>query len=262
MKKKIAIPDEFMGVPVSEETLKGTMSSVKTQQRNPQPSTRQVQVIGQINPRDYIYIPQHNLVIAREVGYKGRNWNDTLDALADDGLIMPRIDHFTTHFTNVRDAVNDWNKPLLYADGTPMTKEGVDQLWKYLSSTDRQGIDICCSWLDAKFVESGGKLKIETDHRRNSSPNIYDLKRYTSGKFVDLKFNDQGLPTRKSGRENYSQGDNIYFWEPADGAVAGFYADSVRSDLDCDRNPSNFNSSLGVFSCAEGVALRDLGGSN
>jgi len=261
MSKRIEIPKEFMGVPVSEETLKKTLAPAKAHQGVQTTPAGNVQVNAQINPHDYIQVPQHNIVIAREMGYRGKNWYETLDALAGDGLIMPRIDHFMTHFMNVREAASG-EVDLLYADGASVSDIYAKELWAYLSSTDRGNKGICWTWLDVKFSkDSSGKLKLETNHRGKNRHDSYDLEDHAKKDgWVDLEFNSQGIPKDNSSVGDYSQGNNMYFHQPGKERVARFDAGLDKAALYCRGEPAGYYDWLGVFPCAEGTAPKNSGG--
>jgi hypothetical protein len=62
----------------------------------------------------------------------------------------------------------------------------------------------------------------------------------------------QGLPIT-----NAKDGD-LYYWFPRDERVAGFFANSGRAFLNCNRNPLDSYSSLGVFGCAEGTGEKKI----
>ena len=169
---------------------------------------------------------------------------------------MPRIDHFTTHFMNVKQAYDSKGKsPLFYADGSDVPKSESDDLYKYLTSDYKSG---CYTWLDALFREKNGNWFIETDHRvwnGKLEGKTYDLEcPIRKDIYVNLNFNKQGFPTAECGNQNYSQGNNIKFWHPRDKRVAGFDADSIWADLLCSGDLQYSDSSLGVFVCAEGAA--------
>ena len=77
-----------------------------------------------------------------------------------------------------------------------------------------------------------------------------------NGCLIDLNprsFNKQGLAIKKSTYQGYQRGKHIHFYSPIDDAVARFYADSVRADLDCYGVPQYSVASLGVLVCTEGA---------
>ncbi|MBU2523515.1 MAG: hypothetical protein KKE23_04495 [Nanoarchaeota archaeon] len=210
-----------------------------------------------INLSDYIQIPSRNLLIRKEEELKGETWNDIHFKLAENGLFMPRIDVFMAHFVNVRNSYN--GKSELYdGSGKSLSKSETEDLWKYFSTDYRKG---CYTWLDALFKEEKGKMTMETNHRvvgKQLRSNTLSLDKYHHEDcFVNLQFNNQGLPTSKSKNQNYEQGENIKFWCPRNGRVAWFYVDSGRAVLDCYYDdPGGRYVGLGVFSCAEGAAQK------
>ena len=74
------------------------------------------------------------------------------------------------------------------------------------------------------------------------------LEDYVTGNcFVDLNsFNYQGLPTRRSEKQEYEQGKNVYYWPPRDGFVVVFGAGSVWAFLGCGGDPTDTDAGLGV----------------
>ena len=186
---------------------------------------------------------------------------------------MPRITQFMTHWNNLREAADN-KRQLFYADGSLVDADVISDLWKYVSSGHRGG---CWTWLNAYFQSSQNivassanrplemltDLKvIRTGNNRDFVGTSTPLDSYLhENAYVDLSFNAQGLPipTAKSIEQQYKQGKNIYFWQPVDGRVARFGANSAGSVLNCDRDPSNRVSQLGVFACAEGTdALKNI----
>ena len=219
--------------------------------------TNPLSIKANINAKDYIRIPGSNTVISRNELHKGLNWENTHYALADNGLFMPPPSLFMPFYINVRDASQ--GKITLYtADNAPIPRDEAEDLWKYLSSGHRNG---CWTWLDAKFQNTSQKGMIEFSHNvegDKSNRKLVGCSEFLEdcieeACFVDLEFNSQGLPVKKSQAQKYSQGENIYYYHPRDGRVARFVADSVRALLDCIRNPAYSISSLGVFACAEGA---------
>lgn len=203
------------------------------------------------NREDYIQIPNTNTIIARTESHNGLTNEDTVFALQEEGLYMPSPALFMPYFVNVRDA-SQGKLTLHTADSKLVPRDEAEELWKKLSTG-------CWTHLDARF-ESGTSFKslsLLTNSRvigRNITSTSYPLERCVMDDvFVDLDFNSQGLPVRKSQNQNYEQGGNIRYWHPTDGSVAWFDADSVGADLDCYWNPDYSSSALGVFSCAEGA---------
>lgn len=96
---------------------------------------------------------------------------------------------------------------------------------------------------DANFKERRGELYICYGHYLKNNKLVPKISERleggvkSSGKLDLISYNSQGLPFLK---------EEIYFYEPFDGAVAGFYADSGRAGLGCVGNPLDSDPSLGV----------------
>ena len=58
------------------------------------------------NPRNYIWVPEKNIAIAKRQAYDGLNWEGSIRATAADKLRLPRIDEMMQYFLNARDAAN------------------------------------------------------------------------------------------------------------------------------------------------------------
>jgi len=278
---KFEKPETFMGIPIKgayakliqeeEEKERGkaakpvkTAKSVSKQAKS-KPSAVQLkpftpQVTAKINLSDFIQIPQYNILIRKEEEFKGINWKNTHFKLGENGLYMPRIDHFTAHYLNVRYAAS--GKVTIHdGNGNPIKKSEAKDLWLYLSTDHKNG---CWTWLDALFKKEQGKLYLETDHRIVLNGNKKDIQGKSAPLekcvkdecYVKLDFNSQGLPTQKSKASDYSQGKNIYFFPPSDGSVAWFLAVSDWAFLYCYNVPAYAYGGLGVFSCAEGAVAQ------
>src|SRR3989338_9505335 len=203
------------------------------------PSPQQSDVRTNIKGEVYIRVPNSKVVISRNESYKGLDWKNTHYALADNGLFMPTPSLFMPYFVNVRDATQ--GKITLYtADNKPVPRDEAEDLWKYLSSGHRGG---CWTWLDAQFqkLPASSDWGVELDHRVDNTVNekklignsgfLEDCLREDC--YVDLEFNLQGLPVRRSSTQSYKQGENIYYYHPRDEKVVRFSAFSVWVNLDC-----------------------------
>ena len=175
---------------------------------------------SRINPSEYIQIPQYM-------------------ALIGEGLFMPTIPIYMTHYLNTRDA-SQGKTDLYDANGAQLSNSEVNKHWNQLSKD-------CWTWLDAMFSLENGIWKI-TDKIQGKADLADCLK---EDGFADLdSLNNQKLPKKSSGKQEYSQLNNILFYHPSDGAVARFYANSGRAGLYCYRNRDLANDSLGVRPCA------------
>ncbi len=103
-------------------------------------------------------------------------------------------------------------------------------------------------WLDARFTgQDNDNLNINYGHKLvsgNLNPQYTEKlePHLRNNSKVDLdSFNRQGLGTK--------EGNDINFWYPVDGSVAGFDANSGGAGLGCYGNPQYSNSALGVRPC-------------
>ncbi len=248
-------------VPVNPEGLDEVARSLleETPQAKAQPSG--IAIKARINPSDYIRIPDTSIVIAKRQPqeYNNKKWDEAHFALGENGLFMPTPSLFMKYFLGVL-AAKQGSANLYDASGSQIAQSELDDLYTHLTK-HKNG---AWTWLDAKFVKGNGAfdLDIETDHRVIGSGNKKKLASrrkpleasINEDCYVDLDFNAQGMPKRKSDTQDYAQGNNIYHWFPRENAVARFNANSGRAYLDCNRNPQYSFTALGVLACAEGAA--------
>jgi len=159
-------------------------------------------------------------------------------------------------------------RQLFHPDGSTVNKKLVEEMYKHLTTNykDVYGSNNpgAWAWLNAGFPEVkidkgqgtiSGKIErvvgLNTDGTLKKDSR--DLEQcLIEDRYADFDFNSQGLLIKPNGN-SYEQGKNVYFWYPRQGSVARFYADSFRASLNCDRDPGNSDSGLGVFGCAEGA---------
>ncbi|MCR4327597.1 MAG: YhaI family protein [Nanoarchaeota archaeon] len=233
--------------------------------KNPEPQN--FQTSANIVKSDYIQLPQFNKLISKFelLGYNNLNWEDTHFKLHENGLYMPLIPEFMTHFKNVVLAYQSKGKnPLFDGEGNTVSIKEVRDIYKHMTKDylaiygTQKG---AWSWLDAKFKEDNG-MKILFEHRTfvdsngkkiltpNKTENLESCVREDC--YVDFNnLNSQGLPTTVYPTPNYEEGKNIYYWKPVDGKVARFFALSSGALLSCYTDPSDTNTDLGVYGIAE-----------
>jgi hypothetical protein len=56
----------------------------------------------------------------------------------------------------------------------------------------------------------------------------------------------------KVAQQEFSRGNNIYYWSPENGKIARFGAGSVRANLNCSRASANSVANLGVRAVRQG----------
>ncbi len=240
-------------IPVNPQ---GLDEIAKSLLESPTPQTDPValNVRANINKSDYVRIPGKNILIRKEEIFRGKNWTDTHYELSDNGLFMPSPEIFIPYFLNVKNASEGKSK-LYDGNNHELPRNDVEDIWKYLTTGHRKG---CWTWLDSLFTLENNIWYIKQDHRTVVKGKNKELQGTKSqleqclreDAYVNLDFNKQGLPKTKSSNQNYSQGNNIYYWHPRDKAVARFRANSDRANLDCDWDSTVSDAGLGVFACA------------
>ncbi len=143
------------------------------------------------------------------------------------------------------------NSGVYFADGHPVHQNRLSIIYEEICEVRSPWRS---EWLDAKFnVEPQTSSSfISYDHRLQSDGtlkpevNMEKLENHVKDNcWIDeSSFNKQGLPTKKSSKQN------LYYWGPSNNSVAGFVANSDRAYLYCCRIPSNSYSALGVRATA------------
>ncbi len=240
-----------------EDIAIGLLNSTTTEK----PQDEGVSVKANINPKDYIRIPNTKILIAKQETHKGKNWEETIYALGNEGLFMPSPAIFIPYFLKIKEA-NEGKSTLYDGSNNPISIAEIGYLYKYMTSGHRGG---CWIWLDAKFMQDKASWYVESNHspiKNNKGLNSTKLPLEAclrEDAYVNLSFNSQGLATSKSPNQNYVQGSNIYFYHPRENCVAGFRADSDWVNLYCGGDPQFTNAGLGVFACAEGTDEKNKG---
>ncbi len=232
-----------------EELLNPASSSPQNQTAN-----TLLNITPNINRADYIQVPQSRILIAKAETHKGKTWHETHYALQETGLYMPAVCEGITHWLNVREAALTNNRILYDGNNAPIRKEEAVDLWNYMSSGHRGG---CWSWFDAFFTDentlhqyhlmnkdAAGKKTLESQSKPALQCPIKE------NCYVELDFNSQGMPLKKSSMQQYQQGQNLYFYFPRSNAVARLSAGAGLVSLDCCRVPRSSDASLGVFGVA------------
>jgi len=196
-----------------------------------------------ITKSDFIQIPNTDVLISKfELPeFNNLNYVETHKKLLKQGLFMSTPALFMPYFINVSDA-NQGKIKLYDGLGNPLKQEEVKDIYRHLTENhiaayenEQEGV---WTWLNAQFKKQGQDWIIKTIKGLDKKDNLVEDKNkledcIREDCYVDLKFNNQGLPTKKSKKQDYSQGQNIYFWHPRDEAVAWFFALSGGSYLGC-----------------------------
>ena len=181
-----------------------------------------------IDEDKFIYIPIAKLWFAKKRTSLNKNWDETWATLLEENLEMPAVEEFRVSLKYLRDSKEKEHNSLY---------EEITQLRPPYRA----------NWLDAYFEKRSDGMYLLTKNKtkaeklqdclmQNRDPGI-SLDEWLDGKNVT----SQGLPNR-----NISDGD-LHYWNPVDGRVARFDADSGRTYLDGSWGPSHWYDVLGVF---------------
>ena len=179
-----------------------------------------------VNLADYVFMPQHNLYVAKEKTHLGSNWYDAHKLLHQENARMLTLREF--------------------ADFLLLLRSGDEELRRIYNEIAEVRDPWRAEWLDADFKVINEILHINYNHRtvnaelkpQNSEPLENCLMKDC---LVDLgSFNRQGLPAR--------EGSDFNYWFPIsdNNSVAGFIACSVWAILYCVGYPRSSYSALGV----------------
>src|SRR3989338_3839020 len=181
------------------------------------------------------------------------DWKQGVHALLkQEGLEMPTPAVFMPYVKHVIAAYKA-GETLCDGLGNPLGSQEREDLYLHLTTNHIHGG--AWNWLNARFVAheqgfQGFGLERVVDVRDDGALVTKTeplLECVGEDGYVTLDFNAQGLPTKLSGVQEYMQGENMRFWFPRMGSVAGFDADSDGADLNCDWDPTFSYSGLGVF---------------
>ncbi len=212
-----------------------------------------------IDPRDCFEIPKTDYVIAKRESDKGFDWEKTHEVLHHYGWWMPPPSLFMLYYKHVRDAA-EGNTALFDGNHQKCYKSEAEDQFVYLSTR-------ACSWLNAKFEKNEDGFKLITygpliSFNLEGKKERFDffgedqimespLERAVDKDqiFVDLKFNAQGFPRKKSRIQELDRRKNLLFEQPENGSVAAFIATHFNPTLSFGKYPHESYPSLGVFAC-------------
>lgn len=219
--------------------------------------TVEQKIVTDIDKQQWIWVPGTNKFVSVGQSYNNLRWNPALTTvLRETPFVVPSPAIFMPHYTNVCASVRKRNPQPIY-DGAhePLSRSRRNDL--YERRTTKTWIS-----LDAYFKKQKGKLLLATDHHLVNGvlkpQTLQPLEQRVEGNdiLVDLHWNRQGLPIKRSKIGEYTRGENLIFYQPAAGCVAWFCAVSGRAVLCCVEDLQFSDASLGVLLCAEGAAKK------
>ncbi len=181
----------------------------------------------QVNDASYIILPSHthntysypDLLVAKARSHQNLEWNQAHQALHQQQASMLTIRQFVDFLAHLK------ARKVYDGTGSKVAKADIKQL---LEDILAQRAPWRAEWLDALFTEDNGIWKIKYGHQEKKGKLVA---RYhepleaciREDCYVNLfSANKQGLPTRKVSKQE------IYYWQPGNGTVARFLADSGR----------------------------------
>jgi len=180
------------------------------------------------NKDGFIYIPSIELYVAKERIALNSDWNEAQEELKnqDSSMLTPyQFREFLKH-----------------------TKEHDENIYKEITEVRSPWRS---EWINARFEQRDNRMYLISENAlientfQTTEQKLTDFldKNKLPGISLESWLNSStphGLPEKKR-----APGD-LYFWSPKDGKVAWFDVISDRANLNCSRNPSVRNASLGV----------------
>ena len=181
---------------------------------------------------NFIYVPSINLYVAKEKIMHGLDWHNTHKELAKEkDRRMPLI-YEETEFIKYLLANPNGTKDASKDEIQTITNEILEKRnpWR-------------AEHLDAYFEQRDDGMYLLTKNKsienKLDAPIMEDC-------YVELSFNNQGMPIKKSSNQDYNQGKNIFHYYPRAERVAGLGVNSGGACLICSWYSANSDSSLGV----------------
>lgn len=215
-------------IEVSDETLKTMHPSIYVIRRDLENKAEKSAETSQ-----YIHIPSLNIEFETKRTLLGKSWYETHKKLLSNGKNMPTLIEFLESLKYIKE-----NNPELYREITEVRNP-----WR-------------ANWLDADFKMKGKDLYINYNHFLDNNgilvpknSEVLDKSTLMETRVPGISLEDyilknhtsQGLPSKKV------KSGSLYYWSPGkdNNSVARF--SSVWAGLDCDWDPSDRDSDLGVF---------------
>ncbi len=225
---------------LAEEERQEKLNKLRKKRQTKTEATQSIQekVMSNINLENYIKLPQHNLYVGKNKILHNLTWQNTWNELEKQGLQMLTIKQFMDFLELLRQGTQ--GKLIYNSKGNQISGQEIKAIYNEI--TKKRSL-WGAEWLDAYFEQQQDGLYILTQNKKHKEKLENCIEKVC---YVELKFNSQGLPTKKSSNQEYKQGKNIHYYYPRGGRVAGFYADYNRDFLDCSRDPKSSSSAPGV----------------
>ncbi len=222
---------------------------------------------AKIDSSRYTLVQDGNSVVAvsNSPCYFGKNGKNFADANTDtlkDGLTVASPRRFLRSWIDVNSASRgegvryNASGKLIEAEQTTQDVQVMNNVWVYLNARFPQGAGF--RGLDIVTI-TGIKDGNPVFTRMPLSPCLEEVC------LADVEsMNEQGMLTQKAKTNTYEPGKTVNFYPPVlrqdklkEGLVARFSAYSGRAIFYCNRNDSDRDASLGVFTSAEGASVAE-----
>ncbi len=228
------LPNKIFGIDTEEAYRKYQAQPDKPREEKPKIVTTST---DGANLSDYVYLPNHNLYVAKQRTLLNHNWNDAHKELHKQKARMLTIREFADFLNKLRTGSTE--EQTIYKDITE-----VRDPWR-------------SEWLDAYFRQEKDKWFMDYNHRtinNKLTPQTQESLEacLRTDKTPGISLDDwlknstkQGLP-----KANIGKGD-LYYWHPKDKRVSRFVADSVGAVLSCVGGSGDSYDWLGVRAARE-----------
>ena len=232
-------------------------AEARANKNNPNPKPQE-QIVTQspINKDGFIYVPSINLYLSEETHFKGKDWKESHIETQKQGCTMPTIQQFVEFLRYLRS--DEGKAKVKNADKILNEIYEVRNPWR-------------SEWLDAYYFEQKAEdMLVNYNHKFNGTSLIAQNTEQLTNYLAETKIpgisledwlenpNPHGLP-----KSNCKDG-KLCYWQPENGRVARFYADSGRAILGCDGVPDVRYDSLRVrlVASAENASQISQGGNS
>jgi len=200
------------------------------------------------NPRDYMILEtvdskdnKIGLYVAKNKDFFNKKWYEAHEALAKESYQMLTIRQGI-------DLIKLLKSKKVYDGLKAKLKDA--EIAQLLNEIIEVRPPWRAEWLDGRFIEKNNEWYLLQEHKYDNSKSGKLEDRITAKNSIkvnpiikNFKFNlndtdKYGLPTK--------EGTELNYWYPTNGSVARFGAGSDGASLDCDWDPSDSDSGLGV----------------
>lgn len=215
---------------------------------SPEEYRRQIQAPSNLNQREYLLLPNYQLIVSIDKFFENKKWNEAHQELHKEHTGMINLPEFLYLLKLANEG------KLQYADGTSVTKKDCKDFYNEMTEVREPWR---AEWIDESYKNQPGIpqdqpqiLQRQTNHLYlNGTPAPATIEilqpHLVQDKQIDLKYlvshhTSQGLPLQ-------TQKDRtLYYYFPRDGCVARFYAGRNGAFLFCGWDPLIWGSCLRV----------------